>query len=133
MSFKPNPAGFAALYEAVGFGLLNAALAVEAGAKRRAPVLTGNLRRSIHSAAFVKGRRIYGATDDNGKAIPDYAAQGIHAVVGTNCGYGVYLELGTVRMSPHPYLLPALADERGNFGALIKAGMARHAPGSFSS
>lgn len=131
MSFKPNKAGFAQLYEAIGYGLLNAALAVETEAKRNAPVLTGNLRRSIHSAAFVQGRRIYGATDDNGRAIPDYAAEGIHAVVGTNCGYGVFLELGTVRMAAQPYLLPAFASIRGSFGPLIKAGMERHAPGSF--
>ncbi len=124
--------GLDALYRQVGNGLLNLGLSIEADAKRRAPVLTGNLRRSIHTAAFVKGQRIYGATDENGKPIPAYAAESQNTatvIVGTNCGYGVYLELGTVKMVAQPYLGPALADNRGRAASLIKAGMDRYAGG----
>ena len=32
--------------------------------------------------------------------------------VGTNVKYGLYLELGTVKMLPRPFLRPALAKER---------------------
>ncbi len=130
MSFKPDRKGIASLYEAVGYGLLNFGLAVQADAQRRAPVLTGNLRRSIHTAAFVRGTRIYGNTDQNGNAIPSYADEeinGVVAIVGTNCGYGVFLELGTRRMNAQPYLGPAFNDNRPNAGPLIKAGMDRHA------
>jgi len=125
--FKPNEQGFRELENALAFGLLNLGLAIEADAKARVPVQTGNLRRSIHTVGFQKGRRFYGSTDDNGKAIPSYA-QGTRqtmVVVGTNAGYGVYVELGTIHMRARPYLGPALADNRGRAGELVKAGMAR--------
>ena len=125
-TLKIDPAARAKLQEALAFGLLNFGLAVEAGAKDRSPWKTGNLRRSIHTAAFNGGQRIYGATDDNGKAIPAYASgnpKAAMAVVGTNCGYGVYLELGTYKMTARPYLGPALADARPEAAAYVKAGM----------
>lgn len=125
--FKIDPAARAKLELALAFGLLNFGLAIEASAKERSPWKTGNLRRSIHTAAFSKGKRIYGATDDNNRPVPDYAAspKGAMAVVGTNCGYGVYLELGTIHMAAQPYLGPALADNRPNAAALVKAGMTK--------
>jgi HK97 gp10 family phage protein len=127
---KLDPQGMARLRVALAYGLLNLGLAIEADAKRRAPVKTGNLRRSIHTAAFSEGRRIYGASDDNGRPTPNYvASKGAMAIVGTNCGYGVFLELGTRFMSAQPYLGPALNDNRGRATTLIKAGMEGHSPG----
>lgn len=125
--FIPNEKGFEDLENALAFGLLNFGLAIEADAKGRVPVRTGNLRRSIHTAGFRKGQRFYGGTDDNGKPVPTYAENGRQTVVvvGTNAGYGVYVELGTIHMAARPYLGPALADNRGRAGELIKAGMAR--------
>lgn len=125
-TFKANTPEFAKLELALAFGLLNLALAIESDAKVRCPYKTGNLRRSLHSAAFSRGNRIYGGTDDNGKGIPAYVPQkGAMAVVGTNAGYGVFVELGTVHMNAQPYLGPALADNRGRASELIKAGMTR--------
>ena len=125
--FKPNEAEFRRLEEALAFGLLNLGFAIEADAKARVPVLTGNLRRSIHTAGFRKGARFYGGTDDNGKPVPDYAGGGRQTmvVVGTNAGYGVFVELGTFKMAAQPFLGPALADNRSRAGELVKAGMAR--------
>lgn len=127
MTYKPNEVGFAKLTEALAFGLLNLGLAIEADAKQRCPYRTGNLRRSIHTAGFRKGQRFYGGTDDNGKPVPDYAVPGNQTVVvvGTNAGYGVYVELGTVHMAAQPYLGPALADNRGRAGQLVLAGLQR--------
>lgn len=126
-SYKPDPNGWAALERAVAYGLLNLAFAIEADAKAAVPYRTGNLRRSIHSAAFRKGQRIYGATDDNGRAIPQYAAGGTAmAVVGTNTGYGVFVELGTVKMAAQPYLGPALNANRGRASELVLAGIQRN-------
>lgn len=126
-TFKPNKQEWARLELALAFGMLNLALAIEADAKGRCPYKTGNLRRSIHSAAFNNGHRIYGGTDDNGKPVPDYAVMphGALAVVGTNAGYGVYVELGTFRARAQPYLGPALADNRSRASTLVKAGMTR--------
>lgn len=60
------------------------ALDIEASAKAVAPVDTGNLRNSISS---------------------DIAK--LHAEVGPTAAYGVYVEYGTSRMAPQPYLGPA--------------------------
>lgn len=124
--YKPNPNGYAALERALAFGLLNAGLAIEADAKARVPYKTGNLRRSIHTAAYHKGQRIYGGTDENGRAIPADAGGARSAAsvtVGTNAGYGVFVELGTIHMSAQPFLAPALADNRSRIPMLVKAGM----------
>lgn len=126
-TFKPNENGFAQLEVALAYGLLNLGFAIEADAKANCPVRTGNLRRSIHVAGYRKGSRFYGSTDENGKPIPDYAAgaRQTMVVVGTNAGYGVYVELGTIHMRAQPFLGPALAANRGRAGQLVKAGMNR--------
>jgi HK97 gp10 family phage protein len=132
--YKPNPNGYAALERALAFGLLNLGFAIEGDAKQNCPYKTGNLRRSIHSALFLKGARIYGGTDDNAKPIPAYAAAPnatAMVVVGTNAGYGVFVELGTIHMSAQPYLAPALAANRGRASTLVKAGFsAKRASGT---
>jgi len=61
------------------------ALAVEAEAKVRCPVRTGNLRNSIHT--WVEGPR--------------------QVAVGTFVHYAPYVEFGTRRMAARPYLRPA--------------------------
>lgn len=60
------------------------AMDIERDAKIAAPVDTGHLRNSI--SADVRG---------------------LHAEVGPTAEYGVYVEYGTSRMSPQPYLGPA--------------------------
>lgn len=62
---------------------------VEREAKRLAPVLTGNLRRSIY----------HEVQRDN---------LGVVARVGTNVKYGIFQELGTRYHDAQPYLRPAL-------------------------
>jgi HK97 gp10 family phage protein len=77
-----------------------AALNVEAGAKRRAPVDTGRLRNSITH-----------------RVEPD----GLSAVVGTNVEYAPHVEFGTRFQRAQPYLVPALEAERNAFHARLKA------------
>lgn len=68
-------------------GLLT--LKVETEAKRRVPVRTGNLRRSITGAvSMVAG-------------VPQ-------GVVAATAHYGGFVEIGTAYMAPQPYLRPAL-------------------------
>lgn len=71
------------------------ALVIEGLAKQKVHVITGNLKRSIHSE------------------IEQSSATAATAKVGTNVEYSVYEEFGTRYRPPHPYLRPAL-DEGGN-------------------
>lgn len=73
------------------------ALAVETEAKRRVPVKTGNLRRSITSTASMSG------------GVPT-------GIVAATAHYGGFVELGTAFMQPQPYLRPALV-------AVIRGGL----------
>jgi len=80
-------------------------------------VLTGRLRASI-TTAWTGGQR----------PIPDSKAQAEDAigvppgdpdvefkvVVGTNVNYGVFLELGTSRMAPRPFMRPVLEQHRAD-------------------
>lgn len=78
------------------------ALAVEAGAKRRAPVDTGRLRSSIAHQV------------EEG---------GLSAVVGTNVEYAAHVEFGTRRQRAQPYLVPALEEERQRFYARLRSAL----------
>lgn len=59
---------------------------IEGSAKNRVPVDTGNLKNSI------------GTTYTNG---------GLGAEIGPTANYGEFVELGTSRMAPRPYMGPA--------------------------
>lgn len=80
------------------------AFAVERGAKVRAPVDTGNLRNSINS----------GFSGD-GIGTPFVGE------VGPEAHYGIYLELGTARMAPQPFLGPAFDEVEPAFIAALEA------------
>lgn len=77
------------------------ALAVEAGAKRNAPVDTGNLRATIRTDL----ERL--ATD-------------LVALVVAGASYAAFVEFGTSRMSAKPFLFPALEAERRAFLRAIR-------------
>jgi HK97 gp10 family phage protein len=70
-----------------------AALDIQEGAQRRAPVDTGTLRASIQA------KRI----------------SATHWEVWVGVDYGIYLEYGTVNMPAQPYLRPAVADVADSF------------------
>jgi HK97 gp10 family phage protein len=70
-----------------------AALDIQSGAQRRAPVDTGTLRASIQA-----------------KRISD-----THWEVWVGVDYGIYLEYGTVNMAARPYLRPAVAEVADQF------------------
>lgn len=72
--------------------LMAGALPIQTAAVQKAPVLTGTLRRSIHTETA--------ETSD-----------GAVARVGTNVEYAPHQEFGTSRMAGQPYLRPAY-DER---------------------
>lgn len=144
-NFRTRPRELAQLREAVAYGMLNLGHAIEADTKREtvvrgghrsfktmknadgSPQVGGTLRRSIHTAAYLDGRQVGGVTtDENGAPAPDYAAgPGPKVFVGTNSGYGAYVELGTSKMAARPALVPALLKNKGDAPALIAAGARR--------
>ena len=77
-----------------------AALLVEGAAKKLAPVRTGRLRASITHRLQREALDIY-------------------AEVGTNVEYATYVEEGTTRNKPHPFLAPALDANRNAITDLI--------------
>lgn len=83
------------------------ALNVERGAKTRAPVDTGALRNSIN-------------TTTTGMSGNDFTGP-IGAVVGPEVRYGVFVELGTARMAPQPYLGPAFDEVEPTFVSALDA------------
>jgi HK97 gp10 family phage protein len=76
-----------------------AAFEIEARAKVLAPVRTGNLRNSIQT---------------------DVESDGLTAHVGTGVEYAAYVEFGTRRMAPRPYLAPAAEAVRAQIGRLAR-------------
>lgn len=74
--------------------LLAGGLPIQTAAVQKAAVLTGTLRRSIHTEAA--------ETSD-----------GAVARVGTNVEYAIHQEFGTSRMSGQPFLRPGYDEKKG--------------------
>ncbi len=68
-----------------GLVVRKAALDIEAYAKSVVPVRTGNLKNSIQT----------------------HQLNDLQAIVGTPVEYAAYVEYGTYKMAPRPYLTPA--------------------------
>lgn len=77
---------------------------IERSAKAQAPVDTGALRASISTSFSGDGR--HGT---------------MAAEIGPTVEYGIYLELGTSRMPPQPYLAPAYEQHIGSLEAALGA------------
>jgi hypothetical protein len=73
---------------------------VEARAKQLCPVLTGTLRRSIHSVF------------ENG---------GLKGICGPSVAYGLPVEMGTRRMGARPYMRPAAELVLPKFAGALKS------------
>ncbi len=108
---------------ALAYGVLNLGYYVETQAKLRCPYKTGNLRRSIHTVAFHEGKTLL----EQGP-VPDYGQDinGTGVIVGTNAGYGVFVELGTVKMSAQPFLTPAAQEGLAQAITLVTQGAQKH-------
>lgn len=89
----------AAMDNAIAKALTMIGLKAEGNAKAICPVDTGRLRNSITNAIDTEANAVY---------------------IGTNVEYGPYVELGTSRRNPHPYLKPAAADHADEYRAILK-------------
>lgn len=88
-----------AMNQAIAKALTMIGLKAEGNAKNSCPVDTGRLRNSITNAIDTEENAVY---------------------IGTNVEYGPYIELGTSRRHPHPYLKPAAADHADEYRAILK-------------
>lgn len=91
---------------ALGVALEAASIFVEGEAKKRVPVDTGLLKNSITHIVRDEGDKTVG-------------------YVGTNVEYGPYQELGTSRNKPHPFLQPAVNENKTNISRIIEKELAR--------
>jgi hypothetical protein len=92
------------------------------GTRRARATVGGFLRRSIHAYVSVDGRVLSGRSDDNGEAIPSYGNGQIIGALGTNCGYGGWVDQGTSRMPARPMIMPAFNDALALAEPLLRAG-----------
>jgi hypothetical protein len=137
-----NARGMAELRDRLALGLLAVVQDAENEAKREAPVrgayrsfvpgqppIGGTLRRSVHSAVYVDGR-LTRTTSTQGGPMPEMVGLGgkIVGYVGTNVGYGAYVELGTRRMQARPFLGPGLDAAMGRAPTTFARAMGRAKP-----
>jgi len=90
-------------------------------AKRTCPWRTGNLRRSLHIGGHAGESGGLSGTTGTDVGGNGHTAAGAVILVGTNVEYGPYVEYGTSRMAPQPYMRPAF----DGAGPVISAEMAR--------
>lgn len=96
---------------AISAGLMAAAKVIETAAKQNAPVLTGNLRRSIHSEQL----------------------NALEAAVGTDVVYARRIEYGfngadslgrVYHQTPQPYMRPAFDENKDHASEVARAAIA---------
>lgn len=122
-------------------GMHAVVLVAETEAKREAPVrggyrsfrpgtspIGGTLRRSIHAVTYGVDGGVVGLDNEGGKAIPTEEAPvpgKITGYIGTNSGYGAFVELGTSRMPARAFLSPASDIALGNAVPIMAKAIAR--------
>ena len=89
----------AAMDKAIAKALVMIGQQAEDNAKEICPTRTGRLKNSITNAIDTEANAVF---------------------IGTNVEYGPYVELGTSRRHPHPYLKPAAADHADEYRAILK-------------
>lgn len=85
--------------EQIEKALIAIGMVAESYAKQDCPVDTGRLRNSISHAVDMSDNSVY---------------------IGTNVEYAAYVELGTSRMKPRPYLKPAATEHGAEYRELFE-------------
>lgn len=134
----PNSRGLADFRKRLARGTAAVMLDAETEAKRETPVhggyrsfrpgekpIGGTLRRSVHSAVFVDGVLLFHHAEDGKPPLSDETALAgrIVGYVGTNTGYGAFVDLGTSKMPARPFLGPGLEVAAGRAPATMKRAM----------
>lgn len=96
------------------------------GTSRARPTVGGNLRRSFHAIVYVNGSPLGGShtVDQNGESAGGYPTGGgdVVGILGTNSGYGLWVDQGTSRMPARPMVMPAIRQMQGAAQGLFEAG-----------
>ena len=117
-SFNYFPQIITQLHTAASQAVEQTAHDMEARAKAAAPVKSGNMRDSIYSLTS-NGSTYNGAGHD---ALPevDRPTDDQTAFVAVAASYGQDVEMGTHRMGPHPFLIPAAEAARSGFQSAME-------------
>ena len=99
-------------------------ITAEAYAKMLCTVDTGRLRNSItHATSTNRGQDAY--ADNNGQEYTGGAAKGTPekktVYIGSNVEYAPYVEQGTSRQAPQPFLAPAATDHTDEYKAILES------------
>lgn len=89
---------------------------------------TGRLRNSVAHGLAGGSLSIDTYTDNSGKVVGDYGGGNIPAdsagkyvvVIGSNVLYAPFVELGTIRSNPKPYLRPAIEQHIDEYKAALQ-------------
>jgi len=103
-----------ALTEGIQGGMLYACIEIIKEAKSLAPVnkqigVGGRLRNSLMYRTAIKEGGFNNSSGDKAEEQIDVSPKELEAYVGSNLDYATYQEFGTRKMSPQPYLRPAIA------------------------
>lgn len=120
-----------ALDKAIRNGLEAIGMTAETHAKKKITdnksVVTGRLRNSITYAISGEKANIDTYTDDEGNT---YSYSGtapkdkqLAVYIGTNVDYGEFVELGTSRSKPYPFLKPAATEHAEEYRRIFKAAL----------
>ena len=100
VTYKSNTAKVGKEFKAaIDRALTTSALLVQGDAKLRSPVDTGNLRSSISHKVTTNKATIF---------------------VPQSVSYGVFVEYGTSRQAPQPYMEPALRENKAKIISIFK-------------
>ncbi len=107
--------------KAIPAAVVSGALIVANDAKRKAPFITGTLRRSIHIGGH--GDKTPGHDLGPSKPLPapKWSGDTLVAFVGTNLVYAAPVEFGTSKRSAKPYLRPAVDQNHQTVKAEMQA------------
>ena len=113
----------AAITKAVSQTVRKAAFDCEGHAKANVPVQTGFLKSSIYVETH-DGSDYDASAEPPGDAemLPEIprAENAQTAYVAVGASYGVYVEMGTVKMAAQPYLVPAMEAVKPGFMAALE-------------
>ena len=119
LSFNHFPQIVAMLHTTTAEVVRKTAFDIEAEAKNRAAVDTGNMAASTY--AVTSESSDYGGGGQH-LLPPIPAVENDHtAYVAVGANYGIYQEMGTHKMAAHPFLIPALEACREGFMAAMGA------------
>lgn len=141
LTIKDNTDAFlSALEKAIENGLTAIGMTAEGHAKREITKLvysrgnnekkyrlTGRLRNSITFAVSGEKAHISSYEDNEGNSYsyegtaPDDKEKAVY--IGTNVEYAPYVELGTSKMSPRPFLKPAATEHNDEYQKIMEAAL----------